>query len=104
MTTSSMSGDSSPKRVALLVAAWNEYGRGIIEGVWQYAQQHGPWLIEIQPGEPDENTDMPRGWAGDGVIASVQTRRLASKLRTLGVPVVNVSGSRREGIDFPRVT
>lgn len=94
----------APPRIALLVAAWNEYGRGIIEGVWQYAQQHGPWLLEMQPGGPDENTDMPRGWSGDGMIASVQTRRLAAKLRTLGVPVVNVSGSRREGIDFPRVT
>ena len=95
---------SCPPRIALLVPAWNEYGRGIIEGVWQYAQQHGPWLLEMQPGEPDESTEMPRGWTGDGVIASVQTRRLAAKLRTLGVPVVNVSGSRREGIDFPRVT
>ena len=98
------SARTSPPRIALLVPAWNEYGRGIIEGVWQYAQQHGPWLLEMQPGEPDESTYMPRGWAGDGMIASVQTRRLATKLKTLGVPVVNVSGSRREGIDFPRVT
>ena len=95
---------TSPPRVALLVPAWNEYGRGIIEGVWQYAQQHGPWLLEMEPGEPDENTDIPRGWSGDGMIASVQTGRLAAKLKTLGIPVVNVSGSRREGIDFPRVT
>jgi LacI family transcriptional regulator len=90
--------------VALLIPAWNDYGRGIIEGVWEYAQQHGPWLIEMQPGEPDENTVMPRGWSGDGVIASIHTRRLAVKLRALGVPVVNVSGSVREGVDFPRVT
>jgi LacI family transcriptional regulator len=94
----------SPLRVALLVPAWSEYGRGIIEGVWQYVQQHGPWLLEMQPGEPDESTEVPRGWTGDGIIASVQTSRLATKLRSLGVPVVNVSGSRREGIDFPRVT
>lgn len=94
----------SPPRIGVLVPAWNEYGRGIIEGVWQYAQQHGPWLLEMQPGEPDESTDVPRGWTGDGVIASVQTRQLATKLRGLGVPVVNVSGSRREEVDFPRVT
>lgn len=91
-------------RITLLVPAWSEYGRGIIEGVWQYAQQNGPWLLEMQPGEPDGNTEIPRGWTGDGMIAAVQTRRLATKLRTLGVPVVNVSGSRREGINFPRVT
>jgi LacI family transcriptional regulator len=94
----------SPPRVALLVAAWNEYGRGIIEGVWQYAQQHGPWFLEMQPSEPDEGTDVPRGWTGDGVIAAIHNRRLAAKLRAFDVPVVNVSGARREGVDFPRVT
>jgi LacI family transcriptional regulator len=103
-STGRLSRATPPPRIALLVPAWNEYGRGIIEGVWQYAQQHSPWLIEMQPGELDESTDMPRGWAGDGMIAAVQTRRLAVKLRTLGVPIVNVSGSRGEGIDFPRVT
>jgi LacI family transcriptional regulator len=87
-----------------LIPAWSDYGRGLIEGVWEFAQQHGPWLLEMQPGEPDENTAMPRGWSGDGVIASIHTRRLAAKLRALGVPVVNVSGSVREGVDFPRVT
>ena len=95
---------SAAPRIALLVATWNEYGRGIIEGVWKYAQQHGPWLLEMQPSEPDERTDMPRGWSGEGVIAAIHTRRLAAKLRGFAVPVVNVSGSRREGIDFPRVT
>ena len=98
------SGRPGLPRVALLIPAWSDYGRGLIEGVWEFAQQHGPWLLEMQPGEPDENTDMPRGWSGDGVIASIHTRRLAAKLRALGVPVVNVSGSVREGVDFPRVT
>lgn len=93
-----------PPRVALLVGAWNEYGRGIIEGVWQYAEQHGPWFLEMQPSEPDESTDVLRGWSGDGVIAAVHTRRMAAKLQAYGVPVVNVSGSRREEIGFPRVT
>jgi LacI family transcriptional regulator len=103
-STRSGGARTRPLRITLLVPAWNEYGRGIIEGVWQYAQQHGPWFLEMEPEGPDGSTDLPRGWTGDGMIASVQTSRLAAKLRALGVPVVNVSGSRREGIDFPRVT
>jgi LacI family transcriptional regulator len=91
-------------RVGLLVSAWNEYGRGIIEGVWQYAERHGQWLLEMQPNLPDGSTEIPAGWAVDGVIGQVQTSRLAARLRETGVPVVNVSGSRRQGIDFPRVT
>ena len=88
----------------MLVSAWNEYGRGIIEGVWQYAERHGRWLLEMQPSIRDGSTEVPAGWAVDGVIGLVQTSRLASRLRDLNVPVVNVSGSRRKGIDFPRVT
>lgn len=91
-------------RVALLIGTWNEYGRGIIEGVWQYAQQHGPWLLEMEPSEPDENVEVPRGWSGDGIIASLQTTRLETKLKALGAPVVNVSGSLRASDHFPRVT
>ena len=95
---------STPPRVTLLIAAWNQYGRGIIEGVWQYAQQHGPWFLDMEPSEPDESAEVPRGLTSDGVIASVHTQRLAAKLRAAGVPVVNVSGSRLDGVDFPRVT
>jgi len=87
-----------------LIPAWNQYGRGIIEGVWQYAQQHGPWFLDMEPSEPDESAEVPRGLTSDGVIASVHTQRLAAKLQAAGVPVVNVSGSRFDGVDFPRVT
>jgi LacI family transcriptional regulator len=102
-TTDRTSGPSLP-RMALMIGTWNEYGRGIIEGVWQYAQQHGPWLLEMEPSEPDENVNVPRGWSGSGIIASVQTQRLETKLKALGVPVVNVSGSLRASDHFPRVT
>jgi len=95
---------SSPPRISLLVGAWNEYGRGIIEGVWQYSQQHGPWLIEMQPNQSDENNEIPQGWTGDGIIATVHTPRLASKLKAFDIPVVNVSGTRHKQINFPRVT
>ena len=94
----------NPPRIALLVGAWNEYGRGIIEGVWQYAQQHGPWLLDLQSSQPDESTTVPRGWTGAGAIAAIHTRRIANKLRALRVPVVNVSGSRRANTEFVRVT
>jgi LacI family transcriptional regulator len=58
----------------------------------------------MEPSEPDENVEVPRGWNGDGIIASVQTMRLEGKLKALGTPVVNVSGSRRASDHFPRVT
>lgn len=90
------------KRVALLVAGWNQYGRGIIEGAWHYAQHHR-WILDMQPSGPDGSMQFPAGWQGDGIIATVHSRTLAARLRGRGVPVVNVSGARLAGGDFPRV-
>jgi len=90
--------------VALLVAGWNQYGRGIIEGAWHYAQHHA-WNLDMQPAGPDGTMRMPGGWQGDGIIATVHSRELAATLRGYGVPVVNVSGARfaAGGGEFPRV-
>ncbi len=90
-------------RVALLVVSWNQYGRGIIEGAWNYAQYRG-WNLDMQPASPDGAMDLPAGWQGDGIIATVHTAALGAKLTDYGVPVVNVSGARLAGVDFPRVT
>ena len=90
-------------RIALLVAGWNQYGRGIIEGVWQHAENNH-WILEMQPSAADGSTQIPEGWKGDGIIATVHSRELASRLSAYRVPVVNVSGARLQGVDFPRVT
>ncbi|MBI5690424.1 MAG: DNA-binding transcriptional regulator [Verrucomicrobia bacterium] len=94
-----------PKRrhVALLTAGWNQYGRGIIEGAWNFAQ-HNAWNLDMQPSAPDGSLQMPAGWRGDGIIATVHSSTLGAELAGYGVPVVNVSGSRLPGVDFPRVT
>ncbi len=88
--------------MALLVAGWNQYGRGIIEGAWHFAQHHS-WNLDMQPAGPDGTMHMPEGWQGDGIIATVHSRELATTLRGYRVPVVNVSGARIAGSDFPRV-
>jgi len=90
------------KRVALLVSAWNHYGRGIIEGAWNYAQNNF-WNLDMQPTGPDGGMQIPEGWRGDGIIATVHSRELAGTLRNFGVPVVNVSGARFVGSNFARV-
>jgi len=91
------------RRVALLVAGWNQYGRGIIEGAWNFAQ-HNAWNLDMQPSGPDGSMQVPEGWRGDGIIATVHSTALGAELVKYGVPVVNVSGARLAGADFPRVT
>ena len=89
-------------RVALLVASWNQYGRGVIEGVWQHAENNH-WILEMQPSAADGSTQIPEGWKGDGIIATIHSRELASRLSAYRVPIVNVSGARLQGVNFPRV-
>lgn len=91
------------KRVALLVAGWNHYGRSIIEGAWHFAQTNF-WNLDMQPSVSDGGMQMPEGWQGDGIIATVHSSALGAELRKYRVPVVNVSGSRLAGVKFPRVT
>jgi LacI family transcriptional regulator len=91
------------RKIALLVASWNQYGRGIIEGAWNYAQSHF-WILDMQPSRPDGAMQMPEGWQGDGIIATVHSQALGAELGDYNVPVVNVSGARLAGINFPRVT
>ncbi len=90
-------------RVALLVPGWNQYGRGIIEGAWHYAQRTS-WILDLQPVGPDGGMQMPEGWRGDGIIAIVHSSKLAADLRRYRVPVVNVSGAHLGGISFSSVT
>jgi len=92
-----------PKRVALLVSSWNHYGQGLIEGVWRYAQEAGPWFLDMEPGGEDGRTSVPDGWSGDGVIAQLHTRELAEQLKAYRVPIVNVSGVPLDGVNQPRV-
>jgi LacI family transcriptional regulator len=91
-------------RVFLLIATWHQYGRGLVEGIWQYVQKHDPWLLDMHPSEPDESTHMPRGWQGDGIIAAIHTPEVGVAIRRHRVPVVNVSGTRLPKVNFPRVT
>jgi LacI family transcriptional regulator len=98
-----MAKPPSRKRIALLVAGWNHYGRSIIEGAWHFAQANY-WNLDMQPSRPDGGMQMPEGWRGDGIIATVHSVALGQELRQYEVPVVNVSGARLPGVHFPRVT
>lgn len=93
---------SSP-HVAVLVSAASGWGRGIIRGVSAFANQHGPWLLEVEP--EGERRLLPRGWKGDGIIARLSTPRIAQALLDTGIPLVNVSsiGLPGRGASVPRV-
>jgi LacI family transcriptional regulator len=81
-------------RVALLVETSRTYGRGILRGIARYAHLHGPWSFfteerELCSGIPDR---LQR-WNADGIIARIESKRLAEILSRSGCPVVDVLGN-----------
>jgi LacI family transcriptional regulator len=92
------------RQVALLIDTSTDYSVHVIEGVAQYAQQHRPWNLLLQPRGERERSLMPRYWRPDGVIARVTHHALAADLRKRKVPVVNVSLSTVPGFRISQVT
>ncbi|MFM7181224.1 MAG: substrate-binding domain-containing protein [Verrucomicrobiales bacterium] len=90
-------------QVAVLVDTSTSWGRGIIEGVHQYQSQNKEWRLFVEPRGMDQRRWLPAGWKGDGVIARVGFPELVGQLQELRIPVVNVSGIRLPGCDFPRI-
>lgn len=90
-------------RIAVLVDTSTAWGRRLIHGVLVYEKMHGPWDVWIEPRGQKESLRLPQGWKGNGIIARVSTKTTAEMLSKSRVPVVNVSGIRIKGVNFPRV-
>ncbi len=91
-------------KIAILVDTATGWGRRLVHGILDYARQHGPWDIWIEPRGQDEEMCLPPGMIFDGVIARVSTPAMARTLMERELPVVNISALDVEGADFPRVT
>jgi LacI family transcriptional regulator len=61
--------------------------------VARYVREHGPWAIYHEPRSLEEM--VPRwlkSWQGDGIIARIQNRQIASAVAAIGLPTVDVLG------------
>lgn len=84
-----------PKQVALLIETSNAYARGLLRGVVGYSRRHGPWAFRlVEHGRGEVGRGELAGWAGHGVIARVENRRVAEVVRECGKPAVDVSAAR----------
>jgi LacI family transcriptional regulator len=80
--------------VALLVETTLESGRDILRGIAQYCAQKGPWSIYHEPRSLfDDPPYWLEGWEGDGIIARIQTPRMAEAIRRSRIPCIDVLGA-----------
>jgi LacI family transcriptional regulator len=84
------------RSVALLVETSNAYARGLLDGIVAYQREHELWSIYV--GEQERGARPPAWlstWTGDGIIARIETQAIASAVRRMKIPTVDVSAARR---------
>lgn len=89
--------------VALLIETSLGSGRDILRGIARYVREHEAWALYHEPhGMGDSVPPWLHSWHGDGIIARIQTREMATQLSLIGVPVIDVLGLV-PGLPFPLV-
>lgn len=94
MTPAAFRKPFSTRSVALLIESSRAYGRALLLGISKFVRQHRNWSVQS---EEWRWTDGPpawlKAWRGDGIIARVETREVASAIQALRIPAVDVRGS-----------
>lgn len=87
---------SGLRKVALLIETSREYGRGVLRGVVRYARLHGPWAFYITPGDFEQALPEMKHWGGTGIIARIETQKVADAILATGLPVIALDLSEKQ--------
>jgi LacI family transcriptional regulator len=82
------------RRVALLIESSRAYGRGLFLGIAKFVREHHEWSVQSEEWKwTDAFPAWLKNWGGDGIIARVETPKMAAFIKQLGVPAVDLRGS-----------
>src|SRR5262249_19927091 len=81
------------RHVVLRIDSPPAYGRGLLHGVTPYLREGGSWSVYLRP----RGLDAPppswlRRWRGDGILARIDDRRMATEVRRAARPTVELRG------------
>ena len=88
-----MARSHPPRHVAILIESSRAYGRGIIEGAARFARERGNWILYFEPRGLENPPPWIGAWKGDGVLARLPNREIASSVISSGVPIIDLYGS-----------
>jgi LacI family transcriptional regulator len=80
--------------IAAIVETSNSYARDILRGIHDYARTHHWTLYLTEHGRHEFDESFAGNWKFDGVIARIETERMARIITALNVPTVDVSAAR----------
>jgi LacI family transcriptional regulator len=80
--------------VAVIVETSNSYARGILRGIHDYAKSRRWTLYLTEHGRHEIDESFAGDWKFDGIIARIETDRMARIVAGMDVPTVDVSAAR----------
>ncbi|HEY6228782.1 MAG TPA: XylR family transcriptional regulator, partial [Verrucomicrobiae bacterium] len=84
-----------PLKVALLIETSNAYARGLLRGIVSYVREHRSWSLYLsEHNRGDQPPAWLAHWDGHGIIARIENDAIASALRHVSLPIVDVSAAR----------
>jgi LacI family transcriptional regulator len=83
-------------KVALLIETARGYGRQMLLGIVRYARLHGPWSFYVTPGDFEQALPKMRQWGGTGIIARMETQKIAEAVLESRLPIIALDLSSRE--------
>lgn len=87
------------RQVMVLVETSRAYGRGLVEGIGRYVEEHGPWSIYFEErGLLDPLPKWLKRWQGDGIISRSVRKTDIERLRATHLPVVELFADSRLGL------
>ncbi len=86
------------KRVALLIETSRTYGRDLLRGVKRYNDERGGWSLFVEVRDL-ESKPPPwlSSWDGDGILVRSGSQAIATAVRRLGVPAVELRSTKIGG-------
>lgn len=82
-------------KVALLIETSNSYARNLLQGVVHYIREHAPWSFYlVEQGRGDDPPAWLDHWNGDGIIARIESQRIADAVIRTRLPAVDLSAGR----------
>ena len=84
-------GMVSRRKVAVILQLWQNFDRGILEGISGYMRENRGWSVFVEEVEHQRIPDFST-WDGDGLIVNFDNRQVAEAVRGIDKPVVGVGG------------
>ena len=83
-------------KVALLIETSRGYGRALLRGIVRYARLNGPWGFYVTPGDFEQVLPRMRSWGGTGIIARIETAKVARAILDSGLPTIALDLSAQQ--------